>query len=114
MKTILSALSLILATVLPFGAHAAELRPLQAGTFGLGAHTVSIHYTATNGIYEVVTTIAAPTGAPIRFVGFLQPGQKALVSAGEFGATTDPETLELVHQGDFLSVAAVTKIATVQ
>jgi hypothetical protein len=57
-----------------------------------------MYYTATDGIYEVVMTIVAPSGAPIRFVGFLQPGQKVLISAGQFGTPARPETPELVHQ----------------
>ncbi|MGH6917485.1 MAG: hypothetical protein ACREJ0_07245 [Geminicoccaceae bacterium] len=112
MRTILSAVSLALATVMPFGAAASELRPLEAGTFVLGSHTVSIHYTVSGDTYEVVTTIAPETsGAPIRFVGFLQPGQKALVSTGQFGTTAAPDTLELVHNGNLLSATPVTTVA---
>jgi hypothetical protein len=114
MKTILSAVSLALVSVMPFAADASELKPLQAGTFELGSQSVSIYYTVSGDTYEVVTTIAPgaeTSGAPIRFVGFLQPGQRALVSAGEFGATTAPQTLELVHQGDLLSATHVTNVA---
>jgi hypothetical protein len=111
MKMILSAVSLVLASVMPFGADASELKPLQAGTFVLGTHTVSIYYTATDDTYEVVTTIADASGAPIRFVGFLQPGQKALVSAGQLGTVAEPEILELVHQGNLLSATQVTNVA---
>jgi hypothetical protein len=114
MKTILSAVSLALATVLPFGAAASELKPLQAGTFMLGTHTVSIYYTAAEDAYEVVTTIVpgmSGSGAPIRFVGFLRPGQKALVSTGEFGTAAEPQTLELVHQGNMLSATQVADVA---
>jgi len=114
MKMILSAVSLVLASVMPFGADASELKPLQAGTFVLGTHTVSIYYTATDDTYEVVTTIADASGAPIRFVGFLQPGQKALVSAGQIGTVAEPETLELVHQGNLLSATQVTNVAIAQ
>jgi hypothetical protein len=84
MKTILAVLSLMLAAVLPFEAYASELKPLQAGSFVLGNQAVSIYYTATDDTYQVVTTIAAASGAPIRFVGFLRPGQKAVISAGGF------------------------------
>jgi hypothetical protein len=111
MKTILSAVSLVLATVMPSVADASELKPLQAGTFVLGTHTVSIYYTVADNAYEVVTTIADASGAPIRFVGFLQPGQKALVSAGQFETTAEPDTLELVHQGNTLSAIQVTNVA---
>ena len=99
MKTILSGILLAVATVVAFGADATELKPLQAGTFVLGAHTVSVYYTATDDTYEVVTTIADASGAPSRFIGFLRPGQKTLISAGQFGSTSEPENLELVHQG---------------
>jgi len=65
---------------------------------------------ASGDTFEVVTTIAPSpdaAGAPIRFVGFLQPGQKALVSVGGFGTTRVPETLELLHQGKLLSATRV-------
>ena len=50
----------------------------------------------------------------IRFVGWLQPGQSALISAGAFGTAAEADTLELVHKGDRLSATAVTKVAAVQ
>lgn len=114
MKTILSAVALTLATVLPFGADAGELKPLQAGTFVLGGHAVSIYYTATGDTFEVVATVAPDAetpGAPLRFVGFLEPGQKALISAGAFGTAATPETLEIVHQGNLLSATRLTTVA---
>jgi|SRR5919106_841923 hypothetical protein len=114
MKTILSAVSLALATIMPFAADASELKPLQAGTFVLGAQSVSIYYTVSGDTYEVVTTIAPAetSGAPIRFVGFLQPGQKALISAGQFDTTAAAETLELVHNGNLLSATPVAAVAS--
>jgi hypothetical protein len=114
MKTCLSAMSLALAIAIPFGAAASELKPLEAGTFVLGSQSVSIYYMVSGDTYEVVTTIApdgGASGAPIRFVGFLQPGQKALVSAGQFDTATAPDTLELVHQGTLLSATHVTNVA---
>jgi hypothetical protein len=110
MIKILSAVSL--ASVIAFEAGASELEPLQAGTFELGTHTVSIYYIAAEDAYEVVATIVPggdAAGAPIRFVGFLRPGQKALVSAGEFGTTAEPATLELVHRGNLLLATEVAK-----
>jgi hypothetical protein len=113
MKRVLTAVSLALAIAMPFAADAADLKPLQAGTFALGSQSVSVFYTVSGDTYEVVTTIApaATVGAPIRFVGFLQPGQKALVSTGAFGTSAAPDTLELVHQGDVLSATEVTEVA---
>src|SRR3712207_1826087 len=105
MKALLSAMALVLGTVTPFVAGAGELKPLEAGTFLLGSHTVSIYYVVQGDTYEVVATIAPgpdASGAPIRFVGFLQPGQRSFVSVGAFGTTSAPETLELVHEGDLL------------
>ena len=111
MKASLSALSLVLATVMPLVAHASELKPLEAGSFVLGTHTVSVYYMRSGDTYEVVTTIApaadAP-GAPIRFVGYLPPGQRQIISVGAFGTTMAPETLELVNEGDVLSATRVT------
>jgi hypothetical protein len=111
MKAILSAVAVVLGT-LPFVAVAAELKPLEAGTFVLGTHTVSVYYTVNGDTYEVVTTIAPgpdASGAPIRFVGFLPPGQKQVVSVGSFGTTSVPEALELVHQGNLLSATLASK-----
>ena len=111
MNVSLSALSLVLATVIPVVAHASELKPLEAGSFVLGTHTVSVYYMASGDTYEVVTTIApaadAP-GAPIRFIGYLPPGQKQIISVGSFGTMMTPETLELVNQGDVLSAKRLT------
>jgi hypothetical protein len=114
MKAILSALALVLWTVMPPGAHAGDLKPLEAGTIMLGTYTASVYYTVSGDTYEVVTTIAPgpeASGAPIRFVGYLLPGQKAIVSTGQFGTTIAPETLELLHDGRLLLAKRVTKTA---
>jgi hypothetical protein len=114
MKTILSAMSLMLAAALPATADASDLKPLEAGTFVLGKQTVSIYYTVSGDTYQVVTTIASDdaSGAPVRFVGFLQPGQKALISAGQVGTASAPDTLELVHEGNQLTATEVTEVAS--
>jgi hypothetical protein len=114
MKMIVSAGLLMLGTVMPFFANASELKPLEAGTFVLGDHTVSVYYTVSGDTYQVVATIAPgadTSGAPLRFVGSLRPGQKQIVSAGAFGSTSAPQALELVHQGDLLSATRVTQVA---
>jgi hypothetical protein len=116
MKVSLWAVSLALATIMPFAAGAGELKPLEAGIFPLSAHTVSVYYTVSGDTFEVVTTIAPgadAAGAPIRFVGLLPPGQKQVVSVGTFGTTGAPETLELVHQGGALSATQVKNVAAV-
>jgi len=110
MKASLWVAPLVLASLLPFLADASELKPLQAGTFVLGTHTVSIHYTVSGEAFEVVTTIApeaGTAGAPIRFIGLLPPGQKQVISVGSFGTSLAPETLELLHQGAALSARRV-------
>jgi hypothetical protein len=113
MKASASAILLMLGIAMPFVAQASELKPLEAGTFVLGDHTMSVYYTANGNTFEVVATIAPSdaSGAPLRVVGFLRPGQKQLVSAGAFGTNGLPETLELVHQGDLLSAERVTNVA---
>jgi hypothetical protein len=113
MKATLSALSLLMATALPLTAAASELKPLQAGTFVLANHTVSVYYTVSGDSYEVVTTIVPDAdGAPVRFVGSLPPGQKQIVSVGAVGTTSSPEMLELIHRGDLLSATLVDKDVT--
>jgi len=112
MKSILSALTMAAAVALPVTAGASELEPLQAGTFVLGEQTVSIFYTVHGDAYEVVTTIAPSnaSGSPVRYVGFLKPGQEAFVSAGAFGPSAAPATLRLVHDGNALSATEVSKV----
>jgi hypothetical protein len=116
MKAILSTLTLVLAiVVMPLGAQAGGLRPLEAGTVVLGAYTASVYYTVSGDTYEVVTTIAPgpeALGGPVRFVGYLLPGQKAIVSVGQFETTVAAETLELLRDGELLWAKRVTKTAS--
>jgi hypothetical protein len=99
-----SAVVIVLGSVTPFVAGAAELKPMQAGTFVLGDQTASVYYTQSGDVFEVVTTIGptSGSGAPVRMTGFLLPGQKQMVSVGAYGATTPPQELELVHSGTVL------------
>jgi hypothetical protein len=98
--------AVVLASLVPFAGAASELKPMQGGTFVLGEQSASIYYTVSGDTFEVVTTIgpADGSGGPVRFVGFLQPGQKQIVSAGTYGTTTPPRELVLTHEGDTLSI----------
>ncbi len=114
MKTLIAASSLVLALMMPSIGSASELKPLQAGTFKLGSQHISIYYKDRGETYEVVTTIAPDydtSGTPVRFVSHLQPGQVETVSVGAFGASAANTSLELVHQGDKLSVVKKTQTA---
>ncbi len=84
--------AVVLASLSPFAGAASELKPMQGGTFVLGDQSASIYYTVSGDSFEVVTTIgpADGSGGPVRFVGFLQPGEKQIVSAGTYGTTTPP------------------------
>ncbi len=108
MKALIAASSLALALMVPSMVSASELKPLEAGTYKLGAQNVSVFYTADGDAYKVITTIApdydAP-GVPIRFVSLLRPGQTETVSVGSFEGNAGSATLELVHEGDGLSVS---------
>jgi hypothetical protein len=99
-------LAVMLTSLAPFAGAASELKPMQGGTFVLGEQSASIYYTVSGDTFEVVTTIgpADGSGGPIRLIGFLQPGQKQIVSAGTYGATTPPRELVLTHEGDVLSI----------
>jgi hypothetical protein len=100
-----TALSAMVALTLSYPAAAAELAPLQAGTFRLGIHIASVFYTAQGEHYDVVTTIAPEQGgAPMRFVASLEAGQSQSVSVGKFGAAAAPRALKLAHEGDRLVV----------
>ena len=97
-----------LASLVPFAAAASELKPMQGGTFVLGEQSASIYYTISGDTFEVVTTIGPSdgSGGPIRLVGFLQPGQKQIVSAGTYGSTAARRELVLTRDGDVLSITA--------
>jgi hypothetical protein len=80
---------------MPVVADTSALKPLEVGTFLLGTHTVSVYYTVGGDTYWVVTTIAPDSdisGAPIRLIVFLPPGEKQVISVGSFGTTAEPET----------------------
>ena len=96
----------MLVSLVPFAGVASELKPMQGGTFVLGSQSASIYYTVSGDTFEVVTTIgpADGSGGPIRLIGFLQPGQKQIVSAGAYGTTTSPHQLVLTREGDVLSI----------
>jgi hypothetical protein len=107
--------AVMLASLVPFAGAASELKPMQGGTFVLGDQSASIYYTVSGDTFEVVTTIGPSdgSGGPIRVVGFLQPGQKQIVSAGRYGTTAPPRELVLTHQGDVLSITrAAQKVAS--
>jgi hypothetical protein len=95
--------------ILPTAVSAGELAPLQTGTFNLRDHTASVYYTARDGNFEVVTTIAPDSGqgAPARYTTQLAPGQIATVSVGSFGTGEPPTSLKLERDGDTLSVDIV-------
>ena len=114
MKALITAGSLALALTLPSMGSAAELKPLQAGSFELGAQHVSIYYTAEDETFQVTTTIAPDIdseGSPVRLVSVMRPGQTEIVSVGSFEAAASDETLELVHNGDRLTVVQTTQTA---
>ena len=97
----LATTALVLGAFAPAGA--AELGPVQAGTFPLGDRTASVYYTAQGDTYQVVTTVGPAddgTGEPIRFTGSLRPGDTQTVSVGWFGTAPQvPVVLELTHAG---------------
>ncbi len=103
------------AIAIPTVANAMELMPMQGGSFELGDHAVSIYYIDHDQDYQVVTTIAPShglDGAPIRFVGMMKPGETETLSVGSFD-TTVSEVLELVHNGDSLTVVQKVQTASV-
>jgi hypothetical protein len=101
-----AAVAVMLTSLAPFAGAASELKPMQGGTFVLGEQSASIYYTVSGDTFEVVTTIgpADGSGGPVRLIGFLQPGEKQIVSAGTYGTTTPPRQLVLTHEGDVLTV----------
>jgi hypothetical protein len=103
----LAVVTAILTSLVPFaGVAASQLKPMQGGTFDLGAQSASIYYTVSGDTFEVVTTLgpADGSGGPVRLVGFLRPGEKQIVSAGTYGTTEPPQELVLTHDGDVLTI----------
>lgn len=101
-----AAVTVMLASLMPFAGAASELKPIQGGTFVIGDQSASIYYTVNGETFEVVTTMAPAdgSGGPVRFVGYLQPGQKQIVSVGGYEVTTPLRELVLTHKGDVLTV----------
>ncbi len=99
--------AVMLASLVPVAGAASELKAMQGGTYVLGDQSASVYFTVSGDTFEVVTTIgpADGSGGPIRLIGYLQPGQKEVVSAGTYGATTPPRELVLTREGDVLTVA---------
>jgi hypothetical protein len=98
--------AVMLAGLVPYAGAASELKPMQGGTFMLGDQSASIYYTVSGDTFEVVTTMgpADGSGGPVRFIGFLRPGEHQIVSAGQYGTTAPPQQLMLSHDGDVLSI----------
>jgi hypothetical protein len=103
--TALAVAALVAIAGLPFTAAAEELAPIQAGTYVLGNQTASVFYVEKGAEYEVVTTIApnyGSGGVPVRFVGWLAPGQRQTVSCGQFETAAAPHELQISRIGDRL------------
>ena len=98
--------AVVLASLVPLAGAASDLKEMQGGIFVLGNQSASIYYTISGETFEVVTTIrpADGSGAPIRLIGFLLPGQKQIISAGTYGVTTPPQQLVLTREGNGLSI----------
>ena len=81
-------------------AHADGLRPIEAKTIELGEVSGVAYYTVERDGFHVVTTLAqGETGAPIRVVSVLAPGQRVVLStASQSGG------LEISRQGDSVLV----------
>lgn len=108
-------LSILAGLALPCAASAADWAPLEAETVVLGDYTASVYYTARDGRYDVVTTIAPsgdPEGAPMRFTASLGAGERQTISVGAFGTTNAPRVLELTREGDLLVATVVSEDLT--
>jgi hypothetical protein len=107
----IAAATLALTALGPCIAAASDLRPLHRETFPLGEQTASVYYVPDGDTYQIVTTVAPALGAggvPIRITGFLLPGQRQVLSVGQFSNGTEPQSLVLVHESHGLSVTLVT------
>jgi hypothetical protein len=109
MKCTSALIATTLAASLSGVVSADTLQPMQGGTYILSEWTASVHYTDTDGSYEMVITLAPLNGdkpVPIRFTAALGPGQNNTVEIGSFDTNVDPTVLEIERVDDGLSVNA--------
>lgn len=97
-RSTLLAASIVLAS---FGAaHADGLKPLAGRSIRLGDMSGVAYYTVEPAGFRVVTTLAqGETGAPIRLVSLLTPGQRVVLST-----PARPDVLEISRAGDSLII----------
>ena len=81
-------------------AHAESLSPIEGASIHLGDTVGVAYYTADQGAFQVVVTLAqAETGTPVRVIGTLNPGQ-SLTFSTPHEANALPSTVEIRREGD--------------
>src|ERR1700761_2328530 len=81
-------------------AHADGLRPIEAKSIDLGEVSGIAYYTVERDGFHVVTTLAqGVTGAPVRVVSVLAPGQSVVLST-----PNRSNALEISRKGDSVLV----------
>jgi hypothetical protein len=102
--------TLLAATVVlaSFGAaHADGLKPIAARSIHLGDISGVAYYTVEPAGFRVVTTLAqGETGAPIRYVSLLTPGQRVVLST-----PARADVLEISRTGDSLVIRDTNAVA---
>ena len=88
------------------GAHAAEVKPIQAVSINLQQVHGVAYYTVEPAGYRVVASVAVgEDSTPMQITAVLADGQRLLLSVP--GALNAPATeLELIRNGERLSVSA--------
>lgn len=104
MKSRPVALALLAALALAGAARGAEVQPLAGTPVTLGPVSGTAFYTAGEGGFRVVATLAQGVdGVPVRVVATLAPGQAVTLSVpGKAGE--EPTAVELARDGDRLLV----------
>jgi hypothetical protein len=81
-------------------ARANDLRPIEGKSIDLGEVSGVAYYTVQPDGFHVVTTLAqGETGAPIRIVSVLAPGQRVILSTPQ-----QSDVLEISRKGDSVLV----------
>jgi len=82
------------------GAHAADVRPIEARNIDLGEVNGIAYYTVERDGFRVVTTLAqGEVGTPVRVVAVLAPGQSLVLSTPH-----NVGAVEISRQGDAVLV----------
>lgn len=103
MTRFLIALAVAGAAVMGCANASERLIPGNGYSIRLGGYVGALYYTAADGDFRVVATLASGDAIPVRLVSMLAPGQRVIVSVP--GAAGEPSIeLAVVREGEMLRI----------